>query len=27
LRLNGLTVGQIDRRGGPVPESWQWHWN
>ena len=27
LRLNGLDVGPVDRKGGPVPESWQWHWN
>jgi cytochrome P450 len=27
LRLNGLTVGPVDQKGGPVPESWQWHWN
>jgi cytochrome P450 len=27
LRLNGLSVGPIDRKGGPVPESWQWRWN
>ena len=27
LRLNGLTAGPVDRKGGPVPESWQWRWN
>jgi cytochrome P450 len=27
LRLNGLSVGPIDRKGGPVPESWPWRWN
>jgi cytochrome P450 len=27
LRLKGLTVGPVDQKGGPVPESWQWHWN
>jgi cytochrome P450 len=27
LRLNGLTAEAVDRKGGPVPESWQWHWN
>jgi cytochrome P450 len=27
LRLNGLTVGPVDRKGGPVPESWHWQWN
>ena len=27
LRLNGLTAGAVDRKGGPVPESWQWRWN
>jgi cytochrome P450 len=27
LRLNGLTAGAIDRKGGPVPESWSWRWN
>ena len=26
LRLKGLSVGPVDRKGGPVPESWQWHW-
>ena len=26
LRLNGLTAGPVDRKGGPVPESWQWQW-
>jgi cytochrome P450 len=27
LRLKGLTAGPVDRKGGPVPESWQWRWN
>lgn len=27
LRLNGLTLGAIDQKGGPVPESWPWRWN
>ena len=27
LQLNGLAAGPVDRRGGPVPESWQWRWN
>lgn len=27
LRLNGLSAGPVDRKGGPVPESWQWRWN
>ena len=27
LRLNGLSAGPVDRRGGPVPESWQWRWD
>jgi len=27
LRLNGLNAGPVDRKGGPVPESWQWRWN
>jgi cytochrome P450 len=27
LRLDGLSVGPVDRKGGPVPEAWQWHWN
>ncbi len=27
LRLNGLTAGAVDRKGGPVPESWPWRWN
>jgi cytochrome P450 len=27
LRLNGLTAGPVDRKGGPVPESWHWRWN
>ena len=27
LRLEELEAGEVDRRGGPVPESWQWTWN
>jgi cytochrome P450 len=27
LRLNGLTAGPVDRKGGPVPEAWAWKWN
>ena len=27
LRLDGLSVGPVDRNGGPVPEAWQWRWN
>jgi cytochrome P450 len=27
LRLNGLVAGPVDRKGGPVPEAWTWHWN
>ena len=27
LRLNGLNAGLVDRKGGPVSESWQWRWN
>jgi cytochrome P450 len=27
LRLDRLSAGPIDRKGGPVPESWQWRWN
>jgi cytochrome P450 len=27
LRLKGLSAGPVDRKGGPVPESWQWRWN
>jgi cytochrome P450 len=27
LRLNGLNAGPVDRKGGPVPEFWQWRWN
>jgi cytochrome P450 len=27
LRLDGLSVGPVDRKGGPVPEAWQWRWN
>jgi cytochrome P450 len=27
LRLNGLSAGPVDRKGGPVPESWPWRWN
>jgi cytochrome P450 len=26
LRLAGLSVGPVDRKGGPVPESWEWRW-
>jgi cytochrome P450 len=26
LRLNHLTVGAIDRKGGPIPEAWPWTW-
>ena len=26
LRLSGLSVGPVDRKGGPVPESWAWTW-
>jgi cytochrome P450 len=26
LRLNGLSAGPVDRKDGPVPESWQWRW-
>ncbi|SFK30238.1 cytochrome P450 [Methylocapsa palsarum] len=26
LRLSELTVGSVDRKGGPVPESWDWRW-
>jgi cytochrome P450 len=26
LLLPGLEAGDIDRRGGPVPESWSWRW-
>jgi cytochrome P450 len=26
LRLTGLTTGAVDQKGGPVPESWSWHW-
>ena len=26
LRLDGLRPGPVDRRGGPVPESWDWTW-
>lgn len=26
LRLDGLETAEVDRRGGPVPESWQWKW-
>jgi cytochrome P450 len=26
LRLDGLTTGPVDYKGGPVPEAWQWHW-
>lgn len=27
LRLDGLRAEPVDRRGGPVPESWSWRWN
>lgn len=27
LRLNGLTTGAVDQKGGPVPESWSWRWS
>jgi cytochrome P450 len=27
LRLNGLETEPVDRKGGPVPEFWQWRWN
>ncbi len=27
LRLNALSAGPVDRRAGPVPESWQWRWS
>ena len=26
LRLNGLSTGAVDTKGGPVPEAWQWRW-
>ncbi len=26
LRLNGLTAGAVDYKGGPVPEAWAWTW-
>lgn len=26
LRLQNLKAGPVDRRGGPVPESWPWRW-
>ena len=26
LRLEDLEAGEVDRKGGPVPESWQWTW-
>jgi cytochrome P450 len=26
LLLPDLQVGSVDRKGGPVPESWRWHW-
>ena len=26
LRLNGLTAGAVDYKGGPVPEAWGWTW-
>lgn len=27
LRTRDLSVGPIDRAGGPVPERWEWRWN
>lgn len=27
LRLDDLSTGPVDRRGGPVPELWHWCWN
>jgi cytochrome P450 len=27
LRLENLTVGLVDRQGGPIPEAWQWSWH
>ena len=27
LRLEGLSVGPVDRGGGPVPERWDWRWD
>jgi cytochrome P450 len=26
LRVNGLTAGPVDYKGGPVPEAWSWSW-
>ncbi len=26
LLLPGLEAGEVDRKGGPVPESWSWRW-
>lgn len=26
LRLPNLSTGPVDRKGGPVPESWEWQW-
>jgi cytochrome P450 len=26
LRLDDLSVGPVDRKGGPVPEAWAWCW-
>jgi len=26
LRLNGLTAGAVDYKGGPVPQAWRWTW-
>jgi hypothetical protein len=27
LRLNDLKAGPVDKKGGPVPEAWQWQWS
>ena len=26
LRVAGLSADPVDRKGGPVPEEWQWRW-
>jgi cytochrome P450 len=26
LRLKGLVAAQVDYKGGPIPEAWQWSW-
>lgn len=26
LLIDGLEAGPVDRKGGPVPESWEWRW-